>query len=102
MPARRTVLGATGGDSGRDGSAAPPAPRPPSLRAHLAALVLAVRLPALAVGGATAWHLAESYRRAFEARLQDTSRALALYLDSAIEEHAAVGIVNLASALRNE
>jgi PAS domain S-box-containing protein len=55
--------------------------RPPSLRTHLIGLVLAAVLPALAIGGAAAWHLADSYRTAFEDRLHDTARALALYLD---------------------
>jgi PAS domain S-box-containing protein len=59
--------------------------RPPSLRFHLVGLVLASLFPALTIGGAAAWHLAESYSRSFEARLQDTARALALYLDREIE-----------------
>lgn len=59
--------------------------RPPSLRAHLIGLLLASLLPTLAIGGAAAWYLAHSYRTAFESRLQDTARALALYLDEEIE-----------------
>ncbi len=57
----------------------------PSLRAHLVGLLLASLLPTLVIGGAAAWYLAESYRAAFEARLQDTARALGLYLDGEIE-----------------
>ncbi|MBL6080084.1 PAS domain S-box protein [Belnapia sp. T18] len=56
--------------------------RLPGLRAYLLGLVLAVLVPALGVAGAAAWNLASSYRHAFEARLQDTAQALALYLDS--------------------
>ncbi|WP_222440897.1 hypothetical protein, partial [Siccirubricoccus deserti] len=52
------------------------------LRAHLVGLVLAVLLPALAVGGAAAWHAASAYRQAFEARLLDTARALSLAISS--------------------
>jgi PAS domain S-box-containing protein len=64
---------------------AAPARRGWSLRLHLLVLVLAVLLPALVAGGASAWHLANSYRHAFEARLQDTARALALFIDSELE-----------------
>ena len=55
------------------------------LAGHLAGLVLAVLLPALALGAATAWHLTGIYRSAFEERLSDTTRALALALDSEFE-----------------
>ncbi|MGK7867423.1 PAS domain S-box protein [Falsiroseomonas sp. E2-1-a20] len=65
--------------------AAEPARRRWSLRRHLLVLVLAVLLPALVAGGVSAWHLANSYRHAFEARLQDTARALALFIDSELE-----------------
>ncbi len=58
---------------------------PPSLRTHLIGLVLAAVLPALAIGAAAAWHLADSYRTAFEDRLHDTANALALYLEGEIE-----------------
>src|SRR4051812_17090811 len=61
----------------------------PGLRAHLIGLVLAVLLPALTVAAGAAWHLADSYRHAFEARLQDTARAMALFLDSEVETHLA-------------
>ncbi len=54
------------------------------LRTHLAGLVLAVLLPSLALGGATAWHLARSYQGASEGRLIDTARALALATDAEI------------------
>jgi PAS domain S-box-containing protein len=69
----------------------------PGLRAHLIALVLAVLLPALAVAAGAAWHLAISYRHAFEARLQDTARAMALFLDSEVQTHLAT-VVALASS----
>jgi PAS domain S-box-containing protein len=61
--------------------------RTSSLRRHLAGLVFAALLPVMVVGGAAAWNLAESYSRAFEARLQDTARALALFLESEIDTH---------------
>lgn len=63
--------------------------RLPGLRAHLIGLVLAVLLPALALGGATAWHMAANYRHAFEERLSATARALALALDAELGAHVA-------------
>src|SRR4051812_7594359 len=48
------------------------------LRLHLAAIVLAALLPALAAGSYAIWSAAEAYQRAFEARLRDTARALSL------------------------
>jgi PAS domain S-box-containing protein len=71
-------------------SATPPTPRPRwGLQAHLLAVVLAVLLPALALGAATAWQVAQSHRRASEERLTDTARALALALDAEIGAHIA-------------
>ena len=70
---------------------------PPGLRFHLVGLVLASLLPALTVGGAAAWHLAQSYSRSFEARLQDTARALALYLDGEIK-HQIAAVAALAAS----
>ena len=70
----------------------------PSLRAHLLALALAVLLRALAVGAAAAWQAVASYREAFEARLQDTARALALALDALLGADLAV-LTALAAAL---
>jgi PAS domain S-box-containing protein len=67
------------------------------LRTYLLGLVLAVLVPALAVAGAAAWNLADSYRRSFEARLQDTAQALALFLDSEIRTHLAA-VSSLASS----
>jgi PAS domain S-box-containing protein len=57
------------------------------LLAHLVALVFAVLLPVLALGGVTAWHMAQNYRRAFEDRLSDTARALAIALDAELGAH---------------
>jgi PAS domain S-box-containing protein len=54
------------------------------LRAHLIGLILAVLLPALGLGAVTAWHMAQNYRDAFEHRLLDTARALALAVDREI------------------
>ncbi len=59
------------------------------LRAHLAALVLAVLLPSLALGAAIAWRMAGNYRAAFEERLSDTAQALALALDREVQAHVA-------------
>lgn len=67
------------------------------LRVHLIVLVLAVLLPALSVGAGTVWRLAETYRQSFETRLLDTSRALALFVDSEIEM-ALSAVVTLASS----
>ncbi|CAA9224601.1 MAG: Chemotaxis protein methyltransferase CheR [uncultured Craurococcus sp.] len=55
------------------------------LAGHLFGLVLAVLMPSLALGGATAWHLAGLYRSASEERLGDTARALALAVDGEFE-----------------
>ncbi|WP_043334490.1 PAS domain S-box protein [Belnapia moabensis] len=55
------------------------------LAGHLLGLVLTVLVPSLALGGATAWHLAGLYRAASEARLNDTARALALAVDGELE-----------------
>jgi hypothetical protein len=55
------------------------------LRAHLAALVLAVLLPSLALGAAIAWRMAGNYRAAFAERLSDTAQALALALDREVQ-----------------
>jgi two-component sensor histidine kinase len=64
-------------------SAARP-PRARTLRTHLVLLALALLLPALGLGLAVAWHAVEAYRSAYQARLQDTARALALALDREI------------------
>ncbi|MDO9712216.1 PAS domain S-box protein [Paracraurococcus lichenis] len=61
--------------------------RPPGLRVHLLGLIVAMLLPALLIGGVAAWSLAASYRQSFEARLQDTVRALALFLDAEVDAH---------------
>ncbi|WP_424139570.1 HWE histidine kinase domain-containing protein [Roseomonas chloroacetimidivorans] len=57
------------------------------LRAHLVVLALAAAGPALGVGGAAAWHAIGSYREAFEERLQDSARGLALAVDAEINSH---------------
>jgi hypothetical protein len=57
------------------------------LRAHLVALVLAVLLPSLALGAATAWRMTGNYRLAFEERLSATAQALAL--DREVQAHVA-------------
>ena len=59
------------------------------LRAHLVALVLAVLLPSLALGAATAWRMAGKYRAAFEERMSATAQALALALDREVQAHVA-------------
>jgi hypothetical protein len=59
------------------------------LRAHLIALVLAVLLPSIALGAATAWHMAGNYRTAFEERLSGTAQGLALALDREVQSHIA-------------
>lgn len=51
------------------------------LAAYLVGLVLAVFLPAFAVGLSSAWHAAEGQRVAAEQGLRDTARALALAMD---------------------
>ncbi len=58
---------------------------------HLIALVLAVLLPALALGILAAGALVDSYRSAFETRLSSTARAVALALDESLGAHLALG-----------
>ena len=64
-----------------------PARRTRGLRAHLVALALAAVVPALGVGGMAAWFAVGSYRDAFEDRLRDSARGLALALDAEIDSH---------------
>ncbi|CAH2604895.1 Histidine kinase [Rhodovastum atsumiense] len=59
----------------------PPSPR---LAVLLLGLVLAVLVPALAIGGLAAWQMAASYRGAAEGRLRDTASALAAAVDREI------------------
>jgi PAS domain S-box-containing protein len=59
------------------------------LRAHLIALVLVVLLPSIALGAATAWHIAGNFRTAFKERLSGTAQALALALDREVQTHIA-------------
>lgn len=54
------------------------------LRTYLILLSLMLLLPALGLGGAVAWHAVGAYRNAFDERLQETARALALALDGEI------------------
>jgi two-component sensor histidine kinase len=72
------------------------------LRAHLIALVLAVLLPSLALGAATAWHIAENYRTAFEERLSGTAQGLALALDREVQTHIAALTALAASPRLND
>ncbi|TDH60919.1 PAS domain S-box protein [Dankookia rubra] len=65
----------------RPGSAAP---APFGLRLHLAGILIAALLPALAAGGLALHTAAGAYRATFEARLRDTARALSLAVDADI------------------
>lgn len=67
--------------------APPQAARTHSLRAHLVALALAAAVPPLAIGGIAVWHAVGSYREAFEERLEDSARGLALAVDAEINSH---------------
>jgi PAS domain S-box-containing protein len=51
------------------------------------ALALAAAIPPLAVGGGAVWHAVGSYREAFEERLKDSARGLALAADTEINNH---------------
>jgi PAS domain S-box-containing protein len=79
----------SGRPPGRPVAASPRGTRRRGLRTHLLAVVLAVLLPALALGGATAWQMGQNIRRASDERLTDTARALALALDAEIGAHIA-------------
>jgi two-component system sensor kinase FixL len=82
----------------------PPEPSPPApphpqaaaparafgLRVHLALLMLAVLLPALAFGGAALWQAVDAHRAAVEAQVRGTARALALAVDRDIAAHLAL------------
>ncbi|WP_424140499.1 sensor histidine kinase [Roseomonas chloroacetimidivorans] len=50
-------------------------------------LALVTAVPALGVGGAAVWHAVGSYREAFEDRLQDSARGLALAVDAEVNSH---------------
>src|SRR5918997_313845 len=65
------------------------------LRAHIVALVASALLPAFAVAGVAVWTAVASYQRAFDERLRDTSRTLALAVDREIDAHIA-GLTALA------
>ena len=69
------------------------------LQTYLVLLVLAVLLPSLALGAATAWHMAGNYRAASEERLSDTVGAMALAIDREIEARSAALKVLAASPL---
>jgi hypothetical protein len=58
--------------------------RLPGLRAHLVALVLFVLVPALVFGAVAAWQALQRQDQAEEARLLDTSQALAAAVDARI------------------
>jgi two-component sensor histidine kinase len=67
--------------------------RPPDRRFRLHTVLLglglALLLPALGLGAAAAWSAVAAYRDAFEARLRDTARALALAADREVGAHLA-------------
>jgi PAS domain S-box-containing protein len=54
------------------------------LRSYFVGLALLLLLPSLGLGGAVAWRAIAAYRDAYEQRLQDTARALALATDREI------------------
>ncbi|SDB73738.1 sensor histidine kinase [Belnapia rosea] len=64
---------------------------PPTFRlpAYLVTLALILLLPTLGLATAVALQAVQGYRSAFEERLQDTARALALALDATIDKHVA-------------
>ena len=86
MPAPSTV----GAGKGRG-------PRALGLRAHIVALAASALLPAFAVGAIAVGAAVDSYRRAFEARLQGTAGALASAVDAEIDTYV-VGLSVLATA----
>lgn len=107
MPERDATPGVPAGIPARIAARIPAripawAARRPGLRLHLLALVLAALIPALAIGGGAAWHLARSYRFSFETRLQDTTRALALFVDSELETRLTTALALAASPLAGE
>jgi PAS domain S-box-containing protein len=71
-----------------------------ALRGYLIALVSAALIPALIVGAAAVWTAVNSYRSAFEDRLRDTTRALALAVDAEIDTvQAAITVLAGSAAL---
>ncbi|MCG7360540.1 PAS domain-containing protein [Roseomonas sp. ACRSG] len=50
-------------------------------------LALAASVPPLAIGGMAVWHAVGSYREAFEERLENSARGLALAVDAEINNH---------------
>src|SRR6478672_2929770 len=57
------------------------------LRAHIVALVAASLLPAFAVGGIAVWAAVDSYRQAFDDRLEGTAKALASAVETEVASH---------------
>ena len=68
------------------------------LQTVLLGLGLALLLPALSLGAVASWSAVAAYRQAFEARLQDTARALALAADREIGLHLA-SVTTLAASV---
>ena len=64
-----------------------PAVKGQGLRAHIVALVASVLLPAFAVGALAVGAAVDSYRRAFEDRLEGTAGALASAVDAEIDTY---------------
>jgi PAS domain S-box-containing protein len=69
-----------------------PRRHPRSLRTYLLVFGLALLLPALGLGAASAWQVVRAYQGAAEGRLLDTARALALALNSEFETYRAAAI----------
>jgi hypothetical protein len=59
------------------------------LRTHLLALVLLLLIPALGLGALVTWEAVAAHREAYEERLRDTARTLALALDREIASYVA-------------
>jgi len=77
-----------------------PLPRRLRLQTVLLGLGLVLLVPALSLGAVSAWSAVGAYRDAFEARLRDTARALALAADREIGTHmAAITALAASSAL---
>ena len=82
----------------RPGAAARPRGRA-GLAAHLLILVLVPLVPVVGAGAWAVGHAVQAYRSDFEARLQDSARALALAVESEIDTHVAAATALAGSPL---
>ena len=68
-----------------------------ALKNHLAAIVFVTLIPTLCVGAAGAWLAIANYQRAYDARLRDGAKGVALLINREIANHLST-LVTLAAS----